>query len=188
MAVYKRNTYLINPKFQIKFSIYVCILVFISSLIYPLTIYDLMTSFISYLAKSSPEMASQINDKRTSLISILVFWQIGFTSLIFILCIFFSHKIAGPLYKLQNFLKAIRDGNSNGKLYFRNGDYFKEIADEFNETFEVITEQRKEDFVYLSEVNSYIKNLEMVVPEDKKAVLEQITTRLDEIQSKFQDY
>jgi signal transduction histidine kinase len=185
MAGYKRNTYLINPEFQIKFSLYVCGLVFVSSIIYPLTIYDLITSFITFMASKNPQVASQLEGKRSSLILILSLWQIGFTVLVFIICIFFSHKIAGPMYKLQKFLRAKKDGLESGKLFFRKGDYFQEVADDFNDVFEELEEQHNQDLVYLNEVNSYISNLGMVVPEDKKAVLNEITQKLNQIQNRF---
>lgn len=186
MAGYKRNTYLINPHFQIKFSLYVCGLVFVSSIIYPLTIFDLLSSFIAFISSKSPEAANQLQEKRTSLIVILTLWQVGFTALVFIACIFFSHKIAGPMFKLQKFLRAKKDGLEDGKLFFRKGDYFQEVADDFNETFEELEERHHQDLVYLNEVNSYISNLGMVVPEDKRAVLSEITQRLNQIQSRFE--
>jgi len=187
VAGYKRNTYLINPRFQVKFSLYVCGLVFISSLVYPLTIYDLFTSFITSIADKAPEAAERLTEKRSDLILVLSLWQIGFSALVFIACIFFSHKIAGPMFKLQKFLREKIDGSEHGKLFFRKGDYFHEIADDFNEAFETIEGEHREDLVYLSEVRSYINNLAMVVPEDKKAVLSEISTKLTKIQRKFEE-
>lgn len=90
------------------------------------------------------------------------------------------------MYKVQKYLASIRDGDFSGKLYFRNGDYFQEVADDLNETFETIQENYKNDFVYLSEVNAYLNNLSLVVPDDKKVVLKEITHKLTEIQTRFQ--
>ena len=156
---YKRSIILINPKFQIKFSVLVCIFLFISSIFYPLTIFDLVTKLIEQATANSPEMASKM--------------------------LLFSHKIAGPIYKVQKYLSSIRDREGNGKLFFRNGDYFPELAEDFNDTFEVIQEDYKRDMVYLSEVSSYVSNLSMVVPEDKKVVLEEINSKLGEIQKRY---
>lgn len=187
MAGYKRNTYLINPHFQLKFSLYVCGLVFVSSIIYPLTIFDLLTSFIEFIASKSPEAAAQLEAKRTSLIVILSLWQVGFTALVFVACIFFSHKIAGPMFKLQKFLRGKRDGIDGGKLFFRKGDYFQEVADDFNDAFDELEDRHHQDLIYLNEVNSYISNLGMVVPEDKRAVLAEITQRLNQIQNRLEE-
>lgn len=185
MGTYKRTNFIVNPKFQLKLSGYVAILVFVSSIIYPFTIYDIMENFISFIPERTPEIEHELKEKQKSLLLILSIWQIGFTTLVFIGCIFFSHKIAGPMYKLQKFLANIRDEQTRDKLYFRNGDYFHEIADDLNETFDQIEEDHKSDFVYISEVSAYLKNLEMVVPEDKKVVLEEISIRLKQIQERF---
>lgn len=185
MAEYKRRVYLINPTFQLKFSFLICLLLFLSSLIYPLAIYDLINQIVTSIAPKFPDAALRLSEKRNLLIGILALWQLGFTALVFIICIFFSHKIAGPLFKLTKFLQNMRNGNQAERLFFRNGDYFHEVADEFNKTFETIQENYRKDFVYLSEVHTYLNNLAMTVPDDKKVVLGEINKRLSEIQSRF---
>jgi ABC-type multidrug transport system fused ATPase/permease subunit len=178
---YHRKIYLIDPKFQLKFSLLVCVILSLATLPYPLVIFDFMTHMI----KSNPALATNLEEKKQTLFMFLALWQIGLTILVFVICIFFSHKIAGPMYKLRQFLGRIREGQPFTKLFFRGGDYFTEVADDLNETFEKISDDYKNDFVYLSEVNAYINNLSMVVPSDKKAVLTKITERLDEIQTRF---
>lgn len=185
MAKYKRRIYLINPPFQIRFSLYICFLLFLSSLIYPLTIYDLMSNFMEYGKQFAPELETQLSEKRWTLIVILSLWQLGFIAMTFIICIFLTHKVAGPLYKLMMFFSAIRDGRDNGNLKFREGDYFQEVAEGYNEAFAKLKEDYKNDMVYLEEVNSYLNNLSLVVPDDKKVVIQQISKRLNEMQEKF---
>ena len=182
---YKRSIILINPKFQIKFSILVCVFLFISSIFYPLTIFDLVTKLVEQATANSPEMATKMLSYKNNLIIVLALFQLGFTAITFIACLLFSHKIAGPIYKVQKYLSSIRDREGNGRLFFRNGDYFPELAEDFNDTFEVIQEDYKRDMVYLSEVSSYVSNLSMVVPEDKKVVLEEINSKLGEIQKRY---
>lgn len=186
MATYKRSIYLINPNFQLKLSGFICLLVFVSSIIYPFTIYDMLSNFISQIAGSNPEMSASLAESRKSLIIMLSIWQLGFTLLVFILCIFLSHKIAGPMYKLQKFLHDVQDNGFNGRLFFRKGDYFQEVAEDINDTFEELEEKYQNDMVYLGEVSSYLNNLSMVVPDDKKVVLNEITQRLGEIQERYQ--
>lgn len=186
MSGYKRRIYIINPSFQIKFSLLVCFIIFLSSIIYPMTIHTLISSIVEHFALVSPEIATQFESRRSMLLIILILWQFGFTLIAFIVCIFMTHRVAGPMYKLQKYLSGIRDGQFGGKLFFRKGDYFHEVADDINDTFETIQENYKNDFVYLSEVNTYLNNLAIVVPDDKKIVLKEITQKLTEIQTRFQ--
>jgi len=185
VADFKRTTYLINPKFQIRFSLFFCGLIFLSSLIYPLTIYDLLTSFIEYTSQSSLQISSQLEDRRSSLLVILSLWQLAFLLIVFIISVFFSHKIAGPMFKLQKFLKEKKNGMTHDKLYFRKGDYFHEVAEDINAVFDQIDKNQFDDLIYLDEVKSYLGNLSMVVPEDKQAVLQEITSRIELIQERY---
>ena len=180
--IVKRKNFLINPKFQMKFSLYVAILVFISSLIYPITIYDLMQSFIDFLSKGRPGASDLLAGKRTSLIQILAIWQVGFTFLVFVVCIFFSHRIAGPLYKLQLTLEKFRkDGFVKQKLFFRSGDYFKEIADDFNKTFESINERENKLAQSIVEINKNLNDLKAGLDDQKISSIDSISQSLNEL-------
>lgn len=182
---YGRKIYLINPAFQLRFSIYVCFLICLVSAVYPWSIYELMNNIVVHFAVKNPDVATHYETKRNSLMLFLVSLHFALTLLSFVICIFFSHKVAGPLYKLTQHLLLIRKGDSPGKLWFRRGDYFKEIADEVNETVNYLESNYKKDLVYLSEVNTYIKNLTFSVPEDKQVVLNEISNRLVQIQDRY---
>jgi len=159
--------------------------VLISSLVYPLAIYGLFTEIIPKLTPISPDISSKINQIKYDLIVFLGICQLGVMSIVFVLSIVISHKIAGPLYKLSQYLKSIKDDNPKGKLFFRKGDYFQEIAESYNDAFEHIQECHKNDFVYLSEVSTYLGNLSSFVPEDKRIVISEINKKLSEIQERF---
>ncbi len=186
-----RKIYLINPRFQIKFSLYVCLLLFLSSIIYPITIFELMSNFLSFASKNSTTLpqfmaiSQNLEDKRNSLIIILTLWQVGFIALAFVVNIFLTHRVAGPLFKLKKFFQAITDGQDNGRLTFRDGDHFPEVATAYNEAMNTLSERHKNDLAYLGEVTAYLNNLSLVVPDDKKAVLGEIITKLDTIQNRF---
>ncbi|MCB9060586.1 MAG: hypothetical protein H6622_03585 [Halobacteriovoraceae bacterium] len=112
-------------------------------------------------------------------------WQLGMFGLIFCLCIYFSHKIAGPIYKLGKFLVKVREEGVVTKLAFRKADYFEELAEEYNKTMEYISTKQREDFTYLSEVTTYLSNLAVGLPDDKKMVVHEISKNLTEIQERY---
>jgi hypothetical protein len=182
LATYKRSIFIINPKFQFKLSFLVCFLVLVATTIYPITIYELVESFI----KIAPEKAEVLAKTRENLFWVLALVQAGVLGLIFISMIFVSHKIAGPMYKLKTYLSSVRKSDQFSPVFFRNGDYFLDVADEVNETLSHISSKRNEDFAYLDEINSYIANLSLVVPDDKKPVLHKIQKKLLEIQNRHQ--
>lgn len=183
MAVYKRTIFVINPKFQYYFAFVICSLVCIASLIYPITIFDLYAKVIAL----QPSQAAELTKNRESLLILLLIVQAAFIGVVFVLCIFLTHKIAGPLFKLKNYLIDIREGKEITPLYFRKGDNFHDVAEEVSQTMEFFNQQRADDFEYLEEVSSYIANLALVVPEDKKPILNEIQRKLSQIQNRFQN-
>jgi signal transduction histidine kinase len=182
---YGRKIYLINPEFQLRLSLYISILVFVTGLIYPITINSIYDVLIAKFTLSNPEIAAHYKFQRTDVLIYLMLMHLGFCCVTFCACIFFSHRIAGPMYKLQKYLKDVREGHLEEKLFFRKGDYFPELANDINITLEHIEDSYKKDLVYLSEVNSYINNLSIIVPDDKKIVLNEISSKLTEIQERF---
>ena len=44
-----------------------------------------------------------------------------------------SNRIAGPVVRLRSTMDQIRKGENTASLQFRDGDYWQEMADEFNE-------------------------------------------------------
>ena len=178
-----RNIFIINPSFQYKFSFIICSLVFLGSIIYPITIFDIMNKLIAL----QPELTEHINNSRVSLLSVLAIIQFAFIALVFVICIFLTHRIAGPMYKLSQYLSDVRSGDAKHPLYFRAGDNFHEVADDVNETIDYFKTQHTEDFQYLSEVSTYIQNISLVVPEDKKPILFEIQSKLLEIHSRYSD-
>jgi len=60
--------------------------------------------------------------------------------LIFIQGVRFSHRIAGPLYRLSQDMNAIAKSQTLRKIQFRKGDYFLELPEAFNQMVDGINE------------------------------------------------
>lgn len=181
MAFYKRSVFLINPAFQLKFSLIVCSVILVSTFVYPFIIYD----FFNLVVASLPNPPELIVDAQKNLITYLVLIQLVITILVFIVFIFITHKIAGPMFKLKNHLAGIREGKSVSPLNFRSGDYFQDVAEEVSLFLETIESNQESDFQYVDEVAQYIDNLSTVVPDDKKPILNEISRRLLDIKSRY---
>ncbi|HXH75310.1 MAG TPA: hypothetical protein VNJ08_10115 [Bacteriovoracaceae bacterium] len=132
-----------------------------------------------------PQLSGKIAGAKHDFMWFLIIIQVLFTGVIFILFIFLTHKIAGPLFKLKKHLSNIRQGEPITPLTFRNGDHFMDVAEEVTLFLETISQNQENDFQYLNEVATYIENLSSVVPDDKKPVLNEISRRLLDIQSRY---
>jgi len=181
LSGYKRSIFLINPKFQIKYSLIVIAFIFTMGLVYNGIIYALFTTLFKY----APQNVASLELIRKEILMWLSGILVIYMGIAFIVCIFLTHKIAGPLYKVSNFLKNIANGKKPEVLQFRKGDNFIELSHDYNLALDKIMQDYQNDFEYIGEVNSYIKNLSVVIPEDKKPVLNKITQKLSEIKYRY---
>jgi sensor histidine kinase YesM len=143
-STYKRSVLLINRRFQLRFSFYVCSWLFGLSIMYPMLIYNLYDFFFRYLAvdPNGPELAV-LESTRNQMMILLVLLQVFFLGITFFISLFISHRIAGPLYKLKQYMKRAGEGKMEA-LHFRERDYFKELEEGFNEMIVSLKAQRSD--------------------------------------------
>lgn len=181
MAFYKRSVFLVDPKFQLNFALIVAGMILCASVLYPIILID----FIDDLVVKYPNLASEVGSSSSTMIVYLLIVQAVFILVCGIICIFLTHKIAGPLYKLKSHLSGIRQGEPITPLAFRTSDYFSDVAEEVSLFLDTVRVNQEKDFLYLDEVAAFVGNLSGALPEDKKPVINEITRRLQEIQDRY---
>ncbi|MFI5391077.1 MAG: hypothetical protein ACHQYQ_06920 [Bacteriovoracales bacterium] len=185
IMINRRKTYLVNPPFQLKFSIMVSFLVFLSSLIFPWAIFDLMNQTIAVFSKIEPAFAPILIERRKTLWIILTMWEIGFLGLIFSITIFFSHKVAGPLFKIKVFLQDLKLGKDHQQIVLRPGDYFQDIVRDVQQTFDYISSEYNKDYIPITEAIKQLNHLKSQFPEDRAESFDKILEKLTEIQDRI---
>jgi methyl-accepting chemotaxis protein len=130
---YRRSIFLINRRFQFRFAFYVCSWLIALSFVYPLIIFQLFDFFLRYMAAdpNAPDVTT-IVQTRESLLYLLIAMQFILLSVTFLISIFMSHRIAGPLFKLKKYFSEAAQGRLGDRLFFRKSDHFHDIADSFN--------------------------------------------------------
>jgi hypothetical protein len=58
--------------------------------------------------------------------------------------LFYSHKIAGPLYRLNKYFEdaAVKGEPLDKKVYFREDDFFQEVPESINKYIDGINEKK----------------------------------------------
>ncbi|MGK5089888.1 hypothetical protein WDW86_20245 [Bdellovibrionota bacterium FG-2] len=151
---------LIDSAFQLRFAFYVCTWIFALSLVYPFIIYNVFGFFFRYLAldPEGPAVAAILDVKKEILV-LLVLLQIVFLVMTFLISIFVSHRIAGPLYKLKKILSQARTGGSKDRVFFRKKDHFHDLATEYNMTMDHLERAQKEKDKTVIETAEKLKKL-----------------------------
>jgi hypothetical protein len=133
----RRKTLLINPRFQRRFLVNMLILnVAISAVFYAAQTFFFWKANQLGLSIGLPEghvFFKFINEQQRAM-SVISLASIGIVSgLIMLFGLVYSHRIAGPVYRLQKYLKDRIDGRVKGPVSFRDGDYFQELAETVND-------------------------------------------------------
>ena len=138
--------FLINKNFQIQFMLSVLLISICSmSIIYLANDYF----FHSYMQRGEalnlpPDhpFFLMIHEQKKFMTKMFIIVAVAISGTAGVWGLFYSHKIAGPLYRLhQYFTQASLDSNPlTKKVYFRDGDFFQEVPDSINKYIDSMQE------------------------------------------------
>lgn len=134
----REKKFLINNDFQIQFMVSLLLISICSmSVIYLANDYF----FHSYMQKGEalnlpPDhpFFLMIHEQKKFMTNVFIIVACTISGMAGLWGLFYSHKIAGPMYRLQKyFTQAAVDNNSlQQKIYFRDDDFFQEIPESIN--------------------------------------------------------
>ena len=131
-----RKTYFVNPRLQLQLILGANLLALISVVLIATLNYYVQSHLQNYasalnlppvhpfsdvLAKHEADF-----DRLCLLVGLVQFAIFNVTA------IFLSHRIAGPLYRLQRHLDEVGEGKEPGDVKFRKGDLYQELAEACN--------------------------------------------------------
>lgn len=104
----------------------------------------------------------------------LIGGSVALVVIFLLVCVAFSHSIAGPVFKMGKIIRQVTDGNiPDYPFSFRKTDPFHGLASDFNQLIEMIKSQKKQhhtSLVLLKELNDKITNSEISKDEVGKAI------------------
>ena len=131
-----RTYFLTNPKFQFSFLTYFVIL----SVLSILTFYWANSYFFARFIRQGHEMGLPtdhvffkfIAEQQHAMDVIFSLTAVIVVTLLLAGGLILSHRVAGPLYRFSEHLKRFSGGDPIAEIKFRKGDYFHELALDFN--------------------------------------------------------
>lgn len=160
----QRKKILINKPFQLQMSLLLTLWIATLAIIYPLIVYTVFNSLASSVKDLQiEEVALMILEQNQIIFTKTILIYFAFSFLTFLLSLYVSHKIAGPLFKLNSSMNDFSKTQKFKKIYFRKTDFFKELASSYNELMESIhqkdqTIQEKLEKIY-PDLNSENKKI-----------------------------
>ena len=140
---YQRKNYYIDKKFQTDFIVRFWLIVALGSIFTVVTVYWLAQNTTTVGIMNGRVAVHTTAEYLLPLMTQTVSIQLAVVSFFTILMtLFISHRIAGPLHRLRVTLKAMGNGNLK-PMYFRQGDQLQEVASDYNEALEKLTDKIK---------------------------------------------
>ena len=137
MVTYKtqnrRRNYFIKKEFQAKFILRFCLLVVLAAAISSFAIYRFSAQSVTTVFENSRLIIKPSTEFiipgliLSTLVSVVL---VGLATIVVVL--FVSHRIAGPLYKIEASLERVAGGDMDFEVNFRKGDEVQKLAEIFN--------------------------------------------------------
>ncbi len=132
-----RRTFLINPKFQLSFLAYtvgislVTIGVFYAADAYFFWKFSQLGQGLGL--PSNHVFFEFLNEQRSTKNFYYAITACVTLSSLVIWGLLLSHRVAGPLFRLQKHANSVAEGRTSSDVHFRKGDFFQEVADAYNQ-------------------------------------------------------
>lgn len=129
MAKYKRKIKLIKPRFQLKLT-----MVFVGfSALSLLLQFVLFTSSLTETALELPQDGALLIEQTSGILMRVILTScLLFLPLIFMVGVLTTFKIAGPIYRFEQFLNSVHRGENPGDIRLRSGDELHDFCDLLN--------------------------------------------------------
>lgn len=128
---FKRTKYLVSTKLQLRYVGVILLLMFVTAIICSYTIYYVVMIMMGEkLANVYPQgrLIAIINTVNLQILYSLLL----ITPVVVAVGIYLSHKIAGPIYRIEKFLGDMSIGNLSARITLRKGDELMSVADKIN--------------------------------------------------------
>jgi len=157
-ANYKRTQYLIAKKFQLKYVGMILLLVSLTAVMCSYVIYyTMMLTMGDKLANVYPQgrLISIVNmvNFRILLSMLLV------APLVTMIGIYASHKIAGPIYRIEKFLGSVAGGDLSLPLTLRRNDELMSLASGINKVIDSVKSTMSKENAAIANISMSMENL-----------------------------
>jgi hypothetical protein len=164
---------------ELAFLLKLVAIITIASLISFGILYLLMNKWVSLEYKAAFQAISYAYGMMNFYIAGAVFVQLTISSVVvYFIALRYSHKIAGPIYKIRLTIQNYSEGGNIQKVLLRKNDFLHDLADNFTDFFNYLNTRKK----MFAEVYELFQKTD---PENEKMKQESLD-KIDKILEKLQ--
>lgn len=182
---FKRRRYFVAKRFQLKYVSLILLLMFLTAALCSYVVY--YTSMLLMGEKLANVYPQGRLVHIMKIVNFRILLSLIFVSpLVVVIGIFLSHRIAGPINRMEKFLSGIAQGNLTGQLVLRRKDELIAIADGINYLVDNLREAVINEKMHLNKVSTELANLRKAL-EAKPVDQAKVTETLNRLNSAEKD-
>lgn len=182
---YKRTNYLVATRFQLKYIGLILILVLLTGILCSYVVYyTTMLLLGDKLANVYPQgrLISIVNAVNIRILLSLIL----VAPLVIIIGVFASHKIAGPIYRIEKFLENMANGDYSSILTLRKKDELISLANGINRVLDAIKGTVKGERSQLEKAYISLEDLRRIA-EDKPVDHARLNNTIDKLSEELRE-
>lgn len=181
MRIFRRKKYLVNKPFQVRFALF---FIFEAAAVLFLTllfIYHLNNKYTAELSKLQydnrvftllinsfvgTELAEENSFQpfQKEILTEVMIFAVALFTIVLIPSIIASHRIAGPLYRLNKTMRDVSRGLYTQRMAFRKRDAFKDIESSFNDMLSSLNYRKSID---LQDIDNMIQKIIFMIKKNQ---------------------
>lgn len=179
----KRTQYLVAKKFQLKYVSQILVLMFLTAALCSYIVYYTSMMLLGEkLANVYPQgrLMAIVNTVNFRILASVIL----VSPLVALIGILLSHRIAGPIGRMENFLSGVAKGDLTGSLILREGDELIPLADGVNNlvgSLKSAVTLKKDQLNKISEETGKLKNIISSKPQDTASIKDSVNKLDNEI-------
>ncbi len=170
----RRTHFFILPGFQLRIALLLLVSIVVSALLIGAVLGGVLWYHYSFLAQqkivSQEELREIFSESGKWLLWTVVIGSSLSGSAIFLLSIFISHRIAGPVFALQRRFESLAAGVYQPLFQLRPTDALQDLKDEFNLLLQKYRSSTAERVALLTEAEDLLLRISQLKPESAPAL------------------
>ncbi len=159
MVMNKRRRILIKRAFQLRYVGAILFFVLLITLISTITIYAAIFPYLSEKLANVYPQGRLVMVLRNANMKVLMSTAVVLPIAVWV-GIMFSHRIAGPWYRMEVILREIAEGSLTARVNLRKGDELQSLGDAINEVTDNLRAMAKENVEYIDSLDDTLKSFE----------------------------
>ncbi len=149
---WKRRNYLVNKSLQPRYMAMAALLILIMSVLMAWIVYSTMWYTLSEMLEGDPMLYVKFREMNIALLGRFLAVVVLSSALAVIFMMFVSHRVAGPLFRLERTIREMGEGKIPLKVNLREKDEFKQLAEVVNSVIGRMEEKSEKNGKVVSRV------------------------------------